>query len=162
MVRIKDIIDSPQFTISGRYRVLKFLGIENDCRTEVVWSSEDGSPAPSDIMDYEVTAMNIAEDGFLEIEYDDSTWAIQELYDKVLRESSLRELREGIHNILDAMIDDDGTSFDFSKMPREDFEAEIYDCFENEIIDCNYESISDGGYRITKKILDIAEIYQML
>jgi len=69
-IRVRDIVQSGQFEISGKHRILRFLGIEHHGACATMWDSEDGTLPPDRLLAHEVTAIHITEDGCMEIEYD--------------------------------------------------------------------------------------------
>ena len=69
-IRIKDILENGQFTVQGKHRIIRYLGIEYQDRTVAEWDSEDGELPPRALMDHEIVAIHVTEDGYMEIEYD--------------------------------------------------------------------------------------------
>lgn len=78
-IRIRHLLGNGQFTICGRHRIIRCLGIKHDGETVTMWDSESGTLPPERLMDHEITAIDVT-DNTLEIEYDgDEYLAIEDM-----------------------------------------------------------------------------------
>ena len=79
-IRIRHLLENGQFSICGRHRIIRFLGIRHHGETVTMWDSESGTLPPQRLMDHEVTAINLTDDAVMEIEYDgDEYMAIEDM-----------------------------------------------------------------------------------
>lgn len=68
-MRIGDLLCNPQFNFNVPFRVVRYLGTDDN--TEVMFDSEQGADFPFDLEAKWISAINEGDDGVLEIEYVD-------------------------------------------------------------------------------------------
>lgn len=102
-IRIRDIVQSGQFEICGKHRILRFLGIEHHGACATMWDSESGTLPPDRLLGHEVTAIHITPDGCMEIEYDGSEYMGPE-EDWMI--SNINDLAEYLNTIPEFLHDD--------------------------------------------------------
>ena len=70
-MRVRDLVESQQFTLQAKCRIVSYItDFENGDREVAEWDSEtSGTLPPERVLDHEVTALRVADDGYLEIEF---------------------------------------------------------------------------------------------
>ena len=73
----------------------------------------------------------------------------------------LRELRDGIRNILDDEISNGYLDLDKYDGSREEFEEEIYTDLADDITCGDYSALCNDGEYIREKVTDMADFYEL-
>lgn len=70
-LRVRDLVESQQFTLEAKHRIISYItDFENGDREVAEWDSEtSGTLPPERLLDHEITALRVADDGYLEIEF---------------------------------------------------------------------------------------------
>lgn len=71
---IGDLLLNSRFTVSARFRIYLYLGLDVGDGDQVVLqyqSDPDAGDLPPDLTRKEITSVNVTDDGWLEIEYVD-------------------------------------------------------------------------------------------
>ena len=69
-MKIKDLINNAEFTFNVPFRILEYVGTEDDMdKTLLVYDSESQEEIPDDVNNRWISAINEGDDGVMEIEF---------------------------------------------------------------------------------------------
>ena len=69
-MRIRDLVNNMEFSFNVRFRILEYVGTDDDPdKTIVVYDSESLKEIPDDVQNRWISAINTGDDGVMEIEF---------------------------------------------------------------------------------------------
>ena len=74
-MKIKDLICNPEFCFNVPFRILEYVGTDDDPdKTLLVYDSESPEEIPDDVQNRWISAINTGDDGVMEIEFIRPIW----------------------------------------------------------------------------------------